>query len=360
MQTPTDDLRISQLSPLLPPAILLEELPVTEKMHRIVTTAREAAAQVISGQDDRLLAVVGPCSIHDPEAALEYAERLGKLAERYSDELVLIMRVYFEKPRTTVGWKGLINDPDLDGSFRINKGLRMARRLLCQLNELGVPAATEFLDTITPQFLADLVSWGAIGARTTESQVHRELASGLSLPVGFKNATDGSVQVAVDAVRAARHPHHFLSVTKQGLSAIVSTTGNDGGHVILRGGDKGPNYGAQDVQVAVESLARAGLPARLMVDCSHGNSGKKAARQPAVLADIAGQVSDGSGSILGIMLESHLRGGRQDHANGKPLVRGQSITDECLGWEDTEPLMEQLARSVQARRAKLRVRQRAG
>ena len=360
MQTPTDDLRISQLSPLLPPAILLEELPVTDQMHRTVTTAREAAAQVIAGEDDRLLAVVGPCSIHDPEAALDYATRLAKLSERYGDELVLIMRVYFEKPRTTVGWKGLINDPDLDGSFRINKGLRMARRLLCQLNDAGMPAATEFLDTITPQFLADLVSWGAIGARTTESQVHRELASGLSMPVGFKNATDGSVQVAVDAVRAARHPHHFLSVTKQGLSAIVSTTGNDGGHVILRGGDKGPNYGAQDVQVAAESLARAGLPARLMVDCSHGNSGKKAARQPAVLADLAGQVSEGSEAILGIMLESHLQGGRQDHAKGKTLVRGQSITDECLGWEDTEPLMEQLARSVLARRTKRRVRQRAG
>jgi len=362
MTTGTDDLRISRLSPLLPPAILIEEQPVTEAMRRTVTAARQAASDVISGSDSRLLAVVGPCSIHDPEAALEYADRLAPLAKRYEDELVLIMRVYFEKPRTTVGWKGLINDPDLDGSFHINKGLRLARSLLCELNARGVPAATEFLDTITPQFLADLVSWGAIGARTTESQVHRELASGLSMPVGFKNATDGSVQVAVDAVRAAQHPHHFLSVTKQGLSAIVSTTGNDRGHVILRGGTRGPNFDAPSIAEAVGALSRSGLPAHLMVDCSHGNSGKKAAQQAAVVDSLAAQLEVGSQAVMGVMIESHLLGGRQDHEAGRPLVRGQSITDECLGWAETEPLLERLAKATRARRSLLAAasRQRAG
>ena len=346
----TDDLRIAGLRPLIPPAILIEELPVTARASETVTRARAAACAALRGDDHRLLVVVGPCSIHDPRAALEYGVSLGEAARRFEDDLVILMRVYFEKPRTTVGWKGLINDPDLDGSFTINKGLRVARKLLLDLAELGVPAGSEFLDTITPQFIADLIAWGAIGARTTESQVHRELASGLSMPVGFKNGTDGNVRIAIDAIRAARHSHHFLSVTKQGISAIVATRGNPDCHVILRGASDAPNYGVQEVARAVRELAAAELPARLMIDCSHGNSGKDPERQPAVVEDIAAQLRAGSPHVLGVMIESHLEGGRQDLVPGGALTYGQSITDGCLSWRDTVPALETLALAARARR----------
>jgi 3-deoxy-7-phosphoheptulonate synthase len=347
----TDDLRIAGLRPLLPPAILLEEIPVTTAASETVAFARRAAERILYGQDDRLLAVVGPCSIHDPKAALEYASRLLSARDRLSDDLLVVMRVYFEKPRTTVGWKGLINDPDLDGRFAINKGLRIARGLLRDIAELGLGAATEFLDTITPQFIADLISWGAIGARTAESQVHRELASGLSMPVGFKNSTEGDVQVAVDAVRAAREAHHFLSVTKQGISAIVATRGNDACHVILRGSRRGPNHAPEHIHAAADLLTSSGLPRRVMVDCSHGNSQKDPARQRIVAESLAEQVRAGSRDILGVMIESHLAGGRQDLAPGRPLTYGQSITDACLGWDDTVPVLELLAQAVRDRRA---------
>jgi 3-deoxy-7-phosphoheptulonate synthase len=346
----TDDLRIDRLGPLIPPAILMEQHPITEAASTTVAEGREAATRILRGQDHRLLVVVGPCSIHDVAAAREYGRRLKELADYLREDLLLVMRVYFEKPRTTVGWKGLINDPRLDGSFRINEGLGLARGLLLDLANSGVGAGCEFLDTITPQFIADLVTWGAIGARTTESQVHRELASGLSMPVGFKNGTDGNVQIAVDAVRAASHPHSFLSVTKQGLAAIVSTRGNDACHIILRGAHRRPNYHAEDVETAARVLQRAGLPARLMVDCSHGNSGKDHQRQPAVARDLAAQLADGSPWIFGIMLESHLVGGRQDARPGEPLAYGQSITDACLGWDDTVPVLEELAKAVRSRR----------
>jgi 3-deoxy-7-phosphoheptulonate synthase len=354
MNQPTDDLRIAGLKPLLPPAILMEELPVSPEAAATVASTRKAAEAVIRGDDPRLLVVVGPCSIHDPRAALEYADRLLSLRERLADELLLVMRVYFEKPRTTVGWKGLINDPDLDGSFAINKGLRLARKLLCDLADLGLPSGTELLDTITPQFIADLVAWGAIGARTTESQIHRELASGLSMPVGFKNSTEGDVQIAIDAVRAARGTHHFLSVTKQGISAIVATRGNEACHVILRGSGSGPNYEAEHVEAATRALAKVGLPERLMIDCSHGNSRKQAERQPAVASAIAAQIRGGSQGILGVMIESHLVAGRQDLVAGKALTYGQSITDACLGWDETVPVLEELERAVRARRGTVR------
>ncbi|HWL85773.1 MAG TPA: 3-deoxy-7-phosphoheptulonate synthase [Polyangiaceae bacterium] len=358
----TDDLRIDRLRPLIPPAILLEEFPVTAAGLTCVSDAREAVSRIVGGQDDRLLVVVGPCSIHDVEAALEYAGRLHALAPALASDLLLVMRVYFEKPRTTVGWKGLINDPHLDGSFAINIGLRYARKLLCDLAEMGVPAGCEFLDTITPQFIADLVSWGAIGARTTESQVHRELASGLSMPVGFKNGTDGDVQIAIDAVGAARSPHQFLSVTKQGLAAIVVTKGNESCHIILRGGKKAPNFDQESVQRAAARLEQAKLRPHLMIDCSHGNSGKDPDRQPAVAADIGAQVARGNRNIVGVMLESHLVGGRQDvpqrgsatsAAGAQPagLTYGQSITDACLGWEQTVDVLHALAEMVRARRA---------
>jgi 3-deoxy-7-phosphoheptulonate synthase len=353
MRHRTDDIRIQSLRPLLPPAILMEELPLSEEGSTFVAEARAAIAGVVHGQDDRLLAVVGPCSIHDTKAALDYAGRLKASALHYGEDLLLVMRVYFEKPRTTVGWKGLINDPDLDGSFVINKGLRLARRLLLDLIDLGLPAGTEFLDPITPQFIADLVSWGAIGARTSESQVHRELTSGLSTPVGLKNGTDGSVQVAIDAIRSAAHPHHFLSVTKQGVAAIVATMGNRDCHVILRGGTSGPNYSAEAIQATSEALQAAGLLPRVMVDCSHANCGKDLARQATVAHDVAGQVRDGSRRILGVMLESFLVEGRQAHEGRKDLVYGQSITDPCLGWEQTEPLLEELALAARARRRRL-------
>jgi 3-deoxy-7-phosphoheptulonate synthase len=351
---PTDDLRIERLRPLMPPAILMEQFEITEEASNTIAEAREAINRVLRDQDDRLVVVVGPCSIHDVEAAREYATRLRVAADRLADDLLLVMRVYFEKPRTTVGWKGLINDPRLDGSFAINDGLGLARGLLLDLAKMGLPAGCEFLDTITPQFIADLVSWGAIGARTTESQVHRELASGLSMPVGFKNGTDGNVQIAVDAIRAAMHPHQFLSVTKQGLAAIVVTRGNDACHVILRGGARKVNYHAEDVEQTTKVLARAGLPTRLMVDCSHGNSGKDHTRQPAVAREIAAQIAEGSRYIFGVMIESHLVGGRQDVRPGHPLAYGQSVTDACLAWDDTGPVLEDLAKSVRARRDKTR------
>ncbi len=348
----TDDLRIDKLRPLLPPAILMEELPVSERASTIVALARQAVSRILRGEDDRLVVVVGPCSIHDLGAAEDYAVRLKALAEELRHELYVVMRVYFEKPRTTTGWKGLINDPRLDGTFSINEGLRKGRRLLCDLAEMGMPAGCEFLDPISPQFFADLVSWGAIGARTTESQVHRELASGLSVPVGFKNGTDGNLQIAVDAIRAAGNPHHFLSVSKDGLAAIVSTRGNPDCHIILRGSSSGPNYALEHVTRAADTLIKAGLPARLMVDCSHGNSSKDYRRQPEVAADLAQQLADGSGTIFGVMMESHLVGGRQDLKPGCQLTYGQSITDACLGWEETVPVLHQLAEAVRTRRAR--------
>jgi len=350
MLNPTDDLRIKDLKPLLPPAILMEEVPASERACAVVAAGRAQIGKVLRGEDDRLLLVVGPCSIHDPKAGVDYARRLAEQAEKHRNDLLVVMRVYFEKPRTTIGWKGLINDPHLDDSYAINHGLRLARRFLLDVSELGLPAGTEFLDPITPQFLADLVAWGAIGARTTESQVHRELASGLSMPVGFKNGTDGTVQVAIDGVRSSAHPHHFLSVTKQGVAAIVATKGNPECHVILRGGSQGPNYDAPSVARVVEQLAAAELPARVMIDCSHANCGKDHLRQPVAVGAVAEQVAGGSGSIFGLMLESFLVDGRQDHDAGKPLTYGQSITDRCMSWERTEPLFEVLADAARKRR----------
>jgi 3-deoxy-7-phosphoheptulonate synthase len=349
----TDDLRITGLAPLLPPAILMEELPLSERGSETVAAGRQAVARSLCGEDDRLVVVVGPCSIHDPVAAMDYARRLLPEARRLAGDLVVVMRVYFEKPRTTVGWKGLINDPDLDGSFRINKGLRIARRLLCDLAELGLPSGCEFLDPITPQFIADTVSWGAIGARTTESQVHRELASGLSVPVGFKNGTDGNLQIAIDAMRSAAHPHRFLSVTKQGVAAIVATRGNPDTHVILRGAAAGPNHDAASVARACAALTAAGMPARVMIDCSHGNSAKDHRRQAGVAADIAAQVAAGGRGVVGAMIESHLVAGRQEVPAGGPagLRYGQSVTDACVAWEDTVPMLETLAAAVRSRRA---------
>ncbi|WP_297528411.1 3-deoxy-7-phosphoheptulonate synthase AroG [Thiohalobacter sp.] len=346
---PTDDLRILEIKEVSPPAQVHEEFPITEQAAETVSRTRCDIHRILAGDDDRLLAVVGPCSIHDPEAALAYADRLAAIRERLAGDLLVVMRVYFEKPRTTVGWKGLINDPDLDGSFHINKGLRIARRLLRDLNERGVPAATEFLDLISPQYVADLVSWGAIGARTTESQVHRELASGLSCPVGFKNATDGTLRVAVDAIRSASQPHHFLSLTKQGHSAIFSTSGNEDCHVILRGGRE-PNYAAASVDAAAKELEKAGLPPRIMIDFSHANSRKQPERQLLVGEDVGHQIAGGDRRIIGIMAESHLLPGRQDVVPGQPLTFGQSITDACIGWDDTVTLLEGLAESVRRRR----------
>ncbi len=346
----TDDLRIASLHPLLPPAILMEELPITEAISTTVSNAREACSNVFRGLDDRLMVVVGPCSIHDPEAAIEYAEHLAVMAERHTEDLLVVMRVYFEKPRTTVGWKGLINDPNLDNSFAINAGLRAARRFLLNVLDLGLPTGSEFLDPITPQFIADLVCWGAIGARTSESQVHRELASGLSMPVGFKNGTDGTVQIAIDAIGSSVHPHRFLSVTKQGVAAIVETRGNDACHVILRGGSDGPNYDAESVAAAVEALEGAGLPGRLMVDCSHANSGKDHTKQPDVVRAVADQVASGSDAIFGVMLESFLHDGNQPLNDGKGLTYGISVTDKCMSWERTQPLFEAMAQASRDRR----------
>ena len=345
----TDDVRIREIKELVPPAHVFREYPVSQSAAQTTFAARQAIHRVLHGADDRLLVVIGPCSIHDYDLAMDYASRLNKAAEAYRDELIVVMRVYFEKPRTTVGWKGLINDPRLDNTFRINEGLRLARRILLEINELGMPCATEFLDTITPQYTADLIAWGAIGARTTESQVHRELASGLSCPVGFKNGTDGNLRIAVDAIRAANSPHHFLSVTKSGHTAIVSTQGNEDCHVILRGG-KEPNYDAASVEAASAELGKAGLAARLMVDFSHGNSRKQYERQMEVCRDIAGQLATGDERLFGVMVESHLVAGRQDLVSGQALTYGQSITDACIGWEDSEQVLMELAAAVRARR----------
>jgi 3-deoxy-7-phosphoheptulonate synthase len=345
----TDDLRIREIKELAPPAHLIREFPCTEKAADTVHDARHAIHRILHGMDDRLLVVIGPCSIHDPKAAREYARRLLPERQRLATDLDVVMRVYFEKPRTTVGWKGLINDPGLDGSYQINQGLRLARELLLDIAELGLPAGCEYLDMITPQYVADLVSWGAIGARTTESQVHRELASGLSCPVGFKNGTDGSVRIAIDAIKAAQQPHHFLSVTKAGHSAIVSTNGNEDCHVILRGG-KAPNYDAASVEAACGEMARAGLAQRLMIDVSHANAAKKAENQIPVSRDVAVQVSGGEMRIVGVMVESHLVGGRQDLVAGRPLTYGQSITDACLGWDESVGVLEALAAAARERR----------
>ena len=346
----TDDLRIREIKELLPPAHVIREFPATENAASTVFEARSAIHRILHGADDRLLVVIGPCSIHDPAAALEYARMLAEVRIRTMADLLIVMRVYFEKPRTTVGWKGLINDPRLDGSFRINEGLRTARGLLIGIAELGLPTATEFLDMITPQYVADLISWGAIGARTTESQVHRELASGLSCPVGFKNGTDGNVRIAVDAIKAAASPHHFLSVTKAGHSAIVSTNGNEDCHVILRGGTT-PNYDAASVDAASKQVAAAGLAARMMIDFSHANSQKRYENQISVGAAVAAQLANGDERIIGAMVESHLKGGRQDLLPDRPLEYGVSITDGCIGWDESVALIDTLSAAVRSRRA---------
>ena len=351
MSTTHDNRRIAGNRPLLPPAILIEEIPLTEKATAVVENGRAESEAILNGSDDRLIVVVGPCSIHDTKAAIEYAEQLLPLAEKYKAELQVIMRVYFEKPRTVVGWKGLINDPSIDGSFEINSGLRIGRKLLVDIAELGLPTGAEFLDTIIPQFIADAIAWSAIGARTTESQVHRELASGLSMPVGFKNGTSGNVQIAIDAVRSAAQPHWFPSVTKQGVTAIFQTTGNPSAHVILRGGNRtGPNYEAKDVEPILERLAAVNLPQKLIVDCSHGNSNKDYTRQTVVAQDLAQQIAAGQQGIAGVMLESNLVAGRQNYDPNGNNVYGQSITDECIEMPTTVDILETLAQAVQARR----------
>jgi 3-deoxy-7-phosphoheptulonate synthase len=347
---PTDDVRIAEILPLIQPAVLMHDWPLAAVDSAIVENSRRATERIMLGQDERLLVVVGPCSIHDEKSALEYASRIVKARQQHGDDLEIIMRVYFEKPRTTVGWKGYINDPGLDESYDINRGLRNARRLLIELAKLSVPAGTEFLDTITPQYIADVVAWGAIGARTTESQVHRQLASGLSMPVGFKNGTDGNVQIALDAIEASGHPHHFLSVTKDGVAAIVRTKGNKACHVILRGGKAGPNFEADAIKTVTDQLQTRGLPPYLMVDCSHGNSLKDYRKQPLVSGSLAGQIAAGSRSIAGLMIESHLIEGRQDASPGAALAYGQSITDACVSWDTTEKMLEQLAAAVRSRR----------
>ncbi len=347
----TDDLRISGINPLISPAVLAYYLPLTEQASELVASSRAQADAILRGEDDRLLAVVGPCSIHDPEAAIEYAEKLKVEAERLKDDVLVIMRVYFEKPRTTVGWKGLINDPHLDDSFDINHGLRIARGLLLDLANMGVPAGTEFLDTISPQYVADLIAWGAIGARTTESQIHRELASGLSMPVGFKNGTGGSIQIALDAIQSASRPHHFLSVTKQGVSAIVSTAGNESCHLILRGGKSGPNFEKEAIDEAATMLREQGLPQTVMVDCSHGNSMKDYRNQPLVARNLANQIAAGSRVITSVMIESNLVEGNQKLSSDlTSLTRGQSVTDACIGWSDTVEVLNELAQAVRSRR----------
>src|SRR5688572_5342137 len=351
----TDDLRIREIRELSPPDEIRKEFPPSETAAQVTFETRRAVHRVLHGADDRLLVIVGPCSIHDPKAALEYASQLKELKDRMADDLLLVMRVYFEKPRTTVGWKGLINDPHLDGSFSINDGVRIARGLLVKLNELGVPAGVEFLDLISPQYVSDLVSWGAVGARTTESQLHRELASGLSCPVGFKNGTDGNIKIAVDAIRTSQHPHCFLSVTKDGHSAIFHTTGNEDCHVILRGGKK-PNYDAASVDMTCKQLASAGLAQRLMIDMSHSNSEKDFRRQVEVGRSVGAQLAAGDNRIMGVMVESHLKEGRQDLSPGKELCYGQSITDACIGWEDTVTLLEEMAVAVRSRRIKTEAR----
>ena len=350
MQHQTDDLNIRDIKELLPPIALLERFPMSETAAATTFSSRKAIHNILQGKDQRLLVVIGPCSIHDTEAAIDYATRLQPLREKYADQLEIVMRVYFEKPRTTVGWKGLINDPNMNGSFKINDGLRTARELLLNINNLGLPTATEFLDVISPQYYADLMSWGAIGARTTESQIHRELASGLSCPVGFKNGTDGGIKVAVDAIGAATTSHHFLSVTKFGHSAIVETAGNPDCHIILRGG-KTPNYGAKDVAEVEQGLEKSSLRPNIMIDFSHANSAKAFKRQLDVCHDVSEQIAQGNASIFGVMIESHINEGRQDLVNGKAEQYGQSITDACIGWQDTEVVLEQLANAVAQRRS---------
>jgi 3-deoxy-7-phosphoheptulonate synthase len=344
-----DDVRIKDIFELAPPSHLLREFKPNDAVEQLVFDTRREIHKVLHGADDRLVVIVGPCSIHDKKAALEYAKKLKVLRDELAKDLVVVMRVYFEKPRTTVGWKGLINDPFLDGSFKINEGLRLARELLLEINEIGVPASTEFLDTLTPQYYADLISWGAIGARTTESQVHRQLASGMSCPMGFKNGTDGNIKIAVDAIKAAAAPHFFLSVTKGGHSAIISTNGNEDCHVILRGG-KAPNYDAASVEASGTELSKAGLPQRIMIDFSHANSSKQHEKQIEVSADVGTQMANGDERIFGVMIESHLNGGRQDLTPGKALDYGVSITDACITWDATEKVLHQLATDVQKRR----------
>lgn len=351
----TADTRIQRLDQLSPPAMVIGEAPATSMISEVVSDARAAIHRILTGDDDRLLVVIGPCSIHDPAAAMDYARRLAAERERHAGELEILMRVYFEKPRTTVGWKGLINDPHLDGSFAINEGLRLARRLLGDVNALGLPTACEFLDVTTPQYIADLVAWGCIGARTTESQIHREMASGLSCAVGFKNGTNGDVKIAVDAVLAAAQPHHFLAVTREGRAAIAATTGNPDAHVVLRGG-KAPNYDAASIAAAAAELARAGLPERLMVDASHANSSKNHENQPKVMADVAAQMAAAETRIMGVMVESHLAAGRQDLVAGRTLTYGQSITDACIDWETSVEVLDGLAQAVKARRVAVRPR----
>jgi len=348
--TRVDDTRIGAVRPLISPALLIDELPITPAVQTLVEQSRVDVANVLHGRDDRLVIVVGPCSIHDHDQAIEYAHLLKAKADTLRDDLLIVMRVYFEKPRTTVGWKGYINDPRLDGSFRINEGLRRARELLLEISSLGLPTGTEFLDLLSPQYIADLIAWGAIGARTTESQTHRQLASGLSCPIGFKNGTDGGVQIAADAIVAARASHAFMGMTKMGMAAIFETRGNDDAHVILRGGKKGPNYDAAGVEEACAALRKVGLREQVMVDCSHANSGKSHERQIDVAQDIGAQLSAGERRIVGVMIESHLEAGRQDLKPGVPLKRGVSITDACIGWGQTEPVLDGLAQAVRARR----------
>jgi 3-deoxy-7-phosphoheptulonate synthase len=345
----TDDVRIEQGDELLAPMQVMRELAATERSERATFEGRKAVHDILRGADDRLLVVVGPCSIHDYAAAVDYAQRLSVERERLKADLAIVMRVYFEKPRTTVGWKGFINDPRLDETFDMNEGIRLARKLLLEVNEIGVACGTEFLDLITPQYIADLIAWGAIGARTTESQSHRQLASGLSCPVGFKNGTDGNIRIAVDAIKAASARHHFISVTKSGHVAVFKTAGNEDCHVILRGG-KAPNYDAASIDAACKELAAAGLAQHLMVDFSHANSSKQFQRQLDVGRDVAGQLAQGERRIVGVMIESHINPGRQDLVPGKPLDYGVSITDACLGWADTVNLLDGLAEGVRSRR----------
>lgn len=346
----TDDLRICGVREVIPPMQVQTEFPLSEIASETTAQARAGVHKILTGQDDRLLVVVGPCSIHDPMAAKEYAHFLKNASDELQEDLHIIMRVYFEKPRTTVGWKGLINDPDLNSTFDINKGLRIARQLLLEINEMGLPTATEYLDLITPQYISDLVAWGAIGARTTESQGHRELASGVSCPIGFKNSTDGTVKIAIDAISAAMSPHHFISLNKAGHSAIFSTTGNEDVHIILRGGNGRPNYDAVSVDLVAQALEKAYLRPNIMIDFSHANSLKQCQRQLIVGEDVAGQIAGGDSRITGVMIESHLKGGSQHVVEGEPLVYGQSITDACLSWDDTLPLLRDLASAVRTRR----------
>lgn len=348
--TRIDDTRIGAVRPLISPALLLDELPCPPDVQTLVEKSRVEIADILHDRDDRLVVVVGPCSIHDHEQAMEYAHKLKAAADSLRDDLLIVMRVYFEKPRTTVGWKGYINDPRLDGSFRINEGLRRARELLLEISGLGLPTGTEFLDLLSPQYIADLIAWGAIGARTTESQSHRQLASGLSCPIGFKNGTDGGVQIAADAIVAAAASHAFMGMTKMGMAAIFETRGNDDAHVILRGGKKGPNYDAAGVEEACAALRKLGLREQVMVDCSHANSNKSHERQIEVAQDLANQLTGGDKRIVGVMIESHLEAGRQDLKPGVPLARGVSITDACIGWAQTEPVLHTLAQAVRARR----------